>query len=337
MIDVSCAVIRNEELKVLIVQRGEKSDHPFMWEFPGGKVVAGETSEDSVVREVFEELEMDIVIVGTLNPVEYDYGHKQIRLIPFICDTLNERPVLKEHIDYQWIFPSDMNQVGFSQADVYVAEQYMAPFSDARVKLVNGNREPVNEAGQSSDAVSDEELKSMVYRMMGSSEVGWIAASAAENKTLFRKLLDFTSDHDPRIVFRSSWALTKVCEQAPDLFLPLLPVVVDKLFTVNNGSAERSFLKILTLTGTSSLDEDKAGLLVDYCFSMLRSPVSAIAIKAYSMDVLHEISTRYPELTHELAAILSMLPEDVSAGIKAKSRALIKKLASPPGNGGFKN
>lgn len=336
MIDVSCAVIRNEELKVLIVQRGEKSDHPFMWEFPGGKVDAGETPEDSVVREVYEELEMEIVIVGTLNPVEYDYGHKQIRLIPFICDTLIERPVLKEHNDYRWVSPSDLSQIAFSQADVFVAEQYMDPLGDDPAIIINKTSEPETEAVGVSDAVSDDELKEMVYRMMGSTEVNWIAASAAANTTLFRKLLDFTSDRDPRIVFRSSWALTKVCDQSPDLFIPLLPVLVDKLVTVNNGSAERSFLKILTLTGTSSLDEDKVGLLVDYCFSMLRSPLSAIAIKAYSMDVLHEISTRYPGLTHELAAILSMLPEDVPAGIKSKSRALIKKLAAP-GQGSPKN
>ena len=43
MIDVTCAIIRNEEYQVLIVQRGEKTDHPLKWEFPGGKVAPGET------------------------------------------------------------------------------------------------------------------------------------------------------------------------------------------------------------------------------------------------------------------------------------------------------
>ncbi|MBM3420397.1 MAG: NUDIX domain-containing protein, partial [Bacteroidetes bacterium] len=49
MTEVSCAVIRNEELDVLVVQRGVKSDHPLKWEFPGGKVDQGESPEDSVI------------------------------------------------------------------------------------------------------------------------------------------------------------------------------------------------------------------------------------------------------------------------------------------------
>ena len=98
MIDVTCAIIRNEENELLIVRKGEQTDHPFKWEFPGGKVNKGESDEECIIREIKEELFMDIVICGRLHPVNHDYGHKKIRLIPFICDTLDELPVLAEHI-----------------------------------------------------------------------------------------------------------------------------------------------------------------------------------------------------------------------------------------------
>ena len=98
MIDVTCAIIRNEEDEILIVQRGESTDHPFKWEFPGGKIHPGETREDCIIREIREELSIDIVIVSLLPDVEHDYGFKQIRLIPFICDTLDELPLLSEHV-----------------------------------------------------------------------------------------------------------------------------------------------------------------------------------------------------------------------------------------------
>ena len=56
MIDVTCAIIRNEDNEVLIVRRGEKTDHPFKWEFPGGKIIHDESNEECVIREISEEL-----------------------------------------------------------------------------------------------------------------------------------------------------------------------------------------------------------------------------------------------------------------------------------------
>lgn len=329
MIDVSCAVIRNDELSVLVVQRGPATDHPYKWEFPGGKVDDGETSEDSVIREVAEELKMEIVIVGTMGSVEHDYGHKQIRLLPFICDTLDEKPVLTEHIAWRWVPVSDLAAVDFSEADISVARVYIMSVGQNLQTIVDsGTEETIATAAEGMDTVSDDELKAMVYRMMGSAEVGWIAESAASNPLLFKKLLDFTDDTDPRIVFRSSWALTKVCDKNPTLFGPYLNIIADKLLVSTNESAVRSFLKILTLTGTSSLGDTGRGRIADHCFTLLRLRESAVAVKVYAMDVLQEISADFPDLTHELASVLSMLPDDVPAGIKSKSRSLLKRLGS---------
>jgi 8-oxo-dGTP diphosphatase len=125
MISVTCAVIRNEEDEVLVVQRGEATDHPLKWEFPGGKLAQGETEEECIIREVEEELSMEIVICGQLPEVEYDYGHKQIKLIPFICNTLNELPFLSEHLAYKWVPATDLVSVDFSEADVFVANSYL--------------------------------------------------------------------------------------------------------------------------------------------------------------------------------------------------------------------
>jgi len=329
MIDVSCAIIRNEDSLILVVQRGPETDHPFKWEFPGGKVDQGETPEDSVIREVSEELDMDIVIVGTLGSVEYDYGQKLIRLIPFVCDTLQEKPVLSEHNDWKWVNQKELLFMDLAEADVIVASDYVATYNHSPV-VEDEAEDPLTSDPEiiDTETVSDEELKGMVYRMMGSSEVGWIASSAASNPVLFRKLIDFTEDKDPRIVFRSSWALTKVCDTNPSLFNNFLPVIIRKLLMCNNESAKRSFLKILTLTGTTSLSESDRGQLTEVCFSLLRTKESAIAVKAYSMDVLYEISHDYPDIIHELAAALSMIPDDGSAGIKSKSRSLLKKLTA---------
>lgn len=132
MISVTCAIIRNEDNEVLVVQRGEATDHPFKWEFPGGKLASEETEEECIIREVDEELSMDIVIFGKLPEVEYDYGIKQIKLIPFICDTLDELPFLSEHLAYKWLPAMDLMSVDFSEADVFVAKSYLEKFKDQK-------------------------------------------------------------------------------------------------------------------------------------------------------------------------------------------------------------
>jgi len=327
MTEVSCAVIRNEELDVLVVQRGVKSDHPLKWEFPGGKVDQGESPEDSVIREVLEELGMKIIIAGTLQPVEYDYGIKQIRLIPFICDTLMEKPVLHEHAAYRWVNPDQLREIDFVEADIAVAMNYLtlsvrSTGTGSFVAEVPVERHP------DAEVVSDDELKGMVTGLSGVGEIEWIAASASANSLLLRKLLDFSEGGDTRVVFRSSWALTKVCESSPDLLIPYLPEIVEKLIITGNESAERSFLKILQLTGTGSLDDKITGRLVDHCFNLLRSRESAIAVKVYSMDVLVDVVQRFPEVTSELVAVLGMMPGDVPAGIISKRRAVLRKLST---------
>ena len=125
MISVTCAVIRNEENEVLIVQRGEFTDHPLKWEFPGGKLNPGETEEECVIREVTEELSIDIVICGRLPEVVHDYGHKKIKLVPFICDSLDELPFLSEHLDFKWLNTKYLTEVDFSEADILVAKNYL--------------------------------------------------------------------------------------------------------------------------------------------------------------------------------------------------------------------
>lgn len=135
MISVTCAIIRSEENEVLVVQRGEATDHPLKWEFPGGKLLPGETEEECIIREVEEELSMEIVICGKLPEVEHDYGQKQIKLIPFICDTLDELPFLSEHLAYKWLPVAELLSVDFSGADVFVAKNYLERIKAKKIPI----------------------------------------------------------------------------------------------------------------------------------------------------------------------------------------------------------
>lgn len=326
MIDVTCAIIRNEEEKVLIVQRGSETDHPFKWEFPGGKLAKDETVEECILREIREELSMEIVIFSKLPPVEHDYGYKRIRLIPFICDTLDEVPFLSEHIDYKWLDSKDLDKIDFSDADVFVAKMYLEKFNDKNESEVN------TESESSVSLTEDSDLKSMVNRMMSMKEAEWVAVSAIENPAIFSKLIEYSFSQDKKLGFHASWTLTKVCDKYPEIIHPYLGQMVDSLKKLENESALRSFLRILSLTDLSLISEPRHGLLADFCFGSLNSGLSAIAVKAYSMEILYRLSQIYPELATELSVSIRILIEDSSAGITSRGRMILKKLSEMPIN-----
>lgn len=116
MLKVTCAIIiRNDQ--ILIAQHGEKTGHAFQWEFPGGKILPDESPESCVIREIKEELDVDIGILEQIIPVTFDYGMKTIELIPFICRWKSGKIRLNEHIAITWISIGELADIDFSGAD----------------------------------------------------------------------------------------------------------------------------------------------------------------------------------------------------------------------------
>ncbi len=320
MIRVTCAIIRNDENEVLVVQRGKKTDHPFKWEFPGGKVKVDESEEECIIREIREELSMDIVICSKLPEVKHDYVNKQVILIPFICDTLDDLPLLAEHNAFKWISPADLKDLDFSEADVFVANEYITAtgFLTTESKINTTTDLPFN---------VDEELRTMINGMISMKEVEWVANSAIENPAIFRKLLDYSYSGDKKLAFRSSWTLSKVCDKYPELIYPYLDGMVEAIDRLDNESTQRSFLRIISMSDLSRLSNKHHGILAEHCFNALRSGFSAIAIKAYSMEVLYKLAVIYPELANELSVTVTLLQGEGSAGVVARGHLILKKLA----------
>lgn len=287
-------------------------------------MASDETEEECVIREVKEELSMEIVICSKLAIVDHDYGHKQISLIPFICDTLDDIPFLSEHIAYKWIEEKELLKLDFSEADVFVAEDYLERMESERRS--EGADNTTSDEGFSEDA----ELQSIVQKMMSIKEAEWVAESAIENPAIFTRLFEYSHSSDKKLAFRASWTLTKVCDRFPEMIYPCLEQIVDSLGNIDNESTLRSFLRIISLTNLEKIKSRQHGILADFCFTVLNSGFSAIAVKAYSMEILYKLSLIYPELANELSTSLHILMEDGSAGITARGHTIIKKLAESP-------
>jgi 8-oxo-dGTP diphosphatase len=116
MIEVSCAIIIDDS-KILAVQRGPESSHSLEWEFPGGKIQPNETAEQGVVREIEEELSIRIELLGKLEPIDFDYGIKQIKLIPFVCRVIKGEILLTEHVAKRWFDLNNWNTLNWCGAD----------------------------------------------------------------------------------------------------------------------------------------------------------------------------------------------------------------------------
>ncbi len=116
MIEVSCAIILKDS-KILAVQRGSGSSHPLKWEFPGGKIHPEETAAQCIIREIDEELRISVEVQKQLEYIEFDYGNKQIRLVPFICKIASGDIILTEHVAKYWFSFDQWQTIDWSGAD----------------------------------------------------------------------------------------------------------------------------------------------------------------------------------------------------------------------------
>ena len=122
MIEVSCAIII-EKGHVLVTQRSESMAHPLKWEFPGGKVKEGESAESCVIREIREELGLEIRVERMLRRIEYRYETYSVKLIPFLCSIVKGSIVLTEHRSFRWMPQKDLEELDWLEADVDLIKQ----------------------------------------------------------------------------------------------------------------------------------------------------------------------------------------------------------------------
>jgi len=112
---------------VLATQRSAHMPHPLRWEFPGGKLREGESAEESIVREIMEELGVEVQVLGRLEPVEHRYDQGSIRLIPLLCSLAHgvrdSHIRLSEHAAWKWVPVEQLGRLDWLEADLGVLSQ----------------------------------------------------------------------------------------------------------------------------------------------------------------------------------------------------------------------
>ena len=115
-VHVVAAVIRKND-KIFATQRGY-GEFKDGWEFPGGKIEEGETSEQALVREIKEELDTDIKVGKQIDTIEYDYPNFHLSMECFWCEIVKGGLELKEHEAARWLTRETLYSVDWLPADV---------------------------------------------------------------------------------------------------------------------------------------------------------------------------------------------------------------------------
>ncbi|MEM0911568.1 MAG: 8-oxo-dGTP diphosphatase MutT [Pseudomonadota bacterium] len=119
-VQVAAGIIRREDSqgeRFFITRRHAKQHQGNKWEFPGGKVEQGETPEESLSRELFEEIGIKVISSTLLTRIEHDYGDKVVHLMFYIVDVFEGQPTGLEGQEAAWVTREELLRLKFPEAN----------------------------------------------------------------------------------------------------------------------------------------------------------------------------------------------------------------------------
>lgn len=113
-----------KEGRILCAQRGGEKSLPYLWEFPGGKIEQGESPHQALIRELSEELLIEVELEATIfDAVSYEYDFGVVNLTTIIGKLKSGEPVLTEHQEIRWLSPEELFEVEWAPADIPIVKQ----------------------------------------------------------------------------------------------------------------------------------------------------------------------------------------------------------------------
>lgn len=122
MTTVTAAIIKKGD-KYLITQRSISDKLPLKWEFPGGKVEIGETPEECLIREIKEELNLEVAVGEKVATSTYSYGSGTISLVAYSAQIIGGSIILLDHNDAKWVGLNKLGQFDFCPADIVIVNK----------------------------------------------------------------------------------------------------------------------------------------------------------------------------------------------------------------------
>ena len=113
---IAIGIVLDQRL-LLITRRPDHTVLAGLWEFPGGKVEPDETEDQCVVRELREEVGLEVRVVASFTDLNHHYDHGRVRLSPRLCRVVSGQPRPLQVADLKWIDPSQLSDHRFPEAN----------------------------------------------------------------------------------------------------------------------------------------------------------------------------------------------------------------------------
>ena len=119
------AAVISHQGEILCMQRGKtRFDYTsFKYEFPGGKIEAGETGPEALARELREEMDLEVEVGEPVMTVEHEYPDFSITMQAFFCLTATRAFELREHVAFCWLPAHRLHELDWAAADVPIARK----------------------------------------------------------------------------------------------------------------------------------------------------------------------------------------------------------------------
>lgn len=113
---VGAVIVRDGH--VMAAQRGGSGSLAGLWEFPGGKIEAGESARAALEREIAEELDCVVEVSDEITTTVHAYDFAEVTLTTFYCALVDGEPTLTEHTAVRWLLPQELDSLEWAPADV---------------------------------------------------------------------------------------------------------------------------------------------------------------------------------------------------------------------------
>lgn len=165
-----------------------------------------------------------------------------------------------------------------------------------------------------------------LYDLLDSWEnIELVSKELSENPHEFKVLLSLALNNPQQKSWRAAYLVDKIHDENPEIVIPYLPAIIEKLKTEENASKRRHWLKLISM---NSIQKKYFGYLFDYCIGVFTSAKEAIAVRVHAMQILYNISEYETDLKPEVLEIIEHeLEYHSTAGIRSRGRKLAKKLS----------